>query len=97
MPYIDPKVVEEVKRVDLLTYLREENPYDLVRIGQDEYRLRSHDSLKISNGRWHWFSGVKRYPVKVIAERVQILQWPERGVQAKAEQAKDEPERGERV
>ncbi|MDR3363327.1 MAG: single-stranded DNA-binding protein [Clostridiales Family XIII bacterium] len=23
--------------------------------------------------------GVKRYPVKIVAERVQFLQWPERG------------------
>ena len=38
--------------------------------------------------------GVKRYPVKIVADRVNILQWPERGEQTKGVQAKEEPERG---
>jgi hypothetical protein len=29
---------------------------DLVRLGNEVYCLRSHDSLKISNGLWNWFS-----------------------------------------
>ena len=56
MPYISNKTIEEVKNIDLLTYLRKENPFDLVPQGKGEYRLKSHDSLKISNGLWHWFS-----------------------------------------
>jgi single-strand DNA-binding protein len=36
--------------------------------------------------------GVKRYPVKVVADRVQILTWPQRGEQSKNEQTKEEPE-----
>jgi single-strand DNA-binding protein len=35
--------------------------------------------------------GVKKYPVKIIADRIQLLQWPERTEQSKAEQEKAEP------
>ena len=37
--------------------------------------------------------GVKRYPVKIVADRVSFLQWPERGEQTKGEQTKNEPTR----
>ena len=30
MPYIPPQVVQEVKRMDLLTYLKNYEPYELV-------------------------------------------------------------------
>lgn len=30
MPYIAPEVVQEVKRMDLLTYLKSYEPYELV-------------------------------------------------------------------
>ena len=56
MQHFSNETIEEVKNIDLLTYLRKENPYELVPHGKGEYRLRSHDSLKISNGLWHWFS-----------------------------------------
>ena len=56
MPYIDPKVVLEAKKMDLLTYLKNFEPYELVRLGENNYTTRTHDSLKISNGKWMWFS-----------------------------------------
>ena len=56
MPYLTHETIEEAKRVDLLTYLKKENPLDLVSLGNSGYCLRSHDSLKISNGLWQWFS-----------------------------------------
>ena len=56
MPYIDPKTIEEVKRIDLLTYLQENEPDELVKLGQATYCTRTHDSLKISNGKWYWWS-----------------------------------------
>jgi single-strand DNA-binding protein len=34
--------------------------------------------------------GVKRYPVKIVADRVSILQWPERSEKAKNEQNRDD-------
>jgi hypothetical protein len=56
MPYIKPEVVQEAKRIDLLTYLQNYEPDELVRISGNVYRTRTHDSLKISNGLWAWHS-----------------------------------------
>jgi hypothetical protein len=56
MPYIDPSVIEQVKRIDLLTYLENRNPGELVRLGNNTYCTKTHDSLKLSNGRWYWWS-----------------------------------------
>ena len=56
MPYIAPEVVQEVKRMDLLTYLRNYEPSELVHFSGNTYTTRTHDSLKISNGRWMWWS-----------------------------------------
>ena len=56
MPYIPPEVIDKVKRIDLLTYLRMCDPNELVHISGNTYATRSHDSLKISNCLWNWFS-----------------------------------------
>ena len=56
MPYIAPEVITEVKRMDLLTYLREYEPGELVKFSSNTYTTRTHDSLKISNGKWMWWS-----------------------------------------
>ena len=56
MSYIAPEVVQEVKRMDLLTYLRNYEPYELVHFSGNTYTTRTHDSLKISNGKWMWWS-----------------------------------------
>lgn len=39
-----------------MTYLRRFEPEELVHIGGDTYATRTHDSLKISNGKWCWWS-----------------------------------------
>lgn len=56
MPYIPPEVVSEIKRIDLLTYLREREPDELVRVSPAAFCTKEHDSLKISNGKWYWWS-----------------------------------------
>ncbi len=56
MPYIAPEVITEAKRMDLLTYLREYEPGELVKFSSNIYTTRTHDSLKISNGKWMWWS-----------------------------------------
>lgn len=56
MPYIDPSVIAQVKQIDLLTYLQEREPDELVKIGPSAYATKGHDSLKISNGKWYWWS-----------------------------------------
>jgi len=55
MPYVDPQIIVEVKKIDLLSYLQTYEPDSLVRIG-NEYALKEHDSLRISDGIWHWHS-----------------------------------------
>ena len=56
MPYIPPEVVEQARQIDLLTYLQSCEPQELVRISGNNYTTRTHDSLKISNGKWMWWS-----------------------------------------
>lgn len=56
MPYIPPEVIIQAKKMDLLTYLKNYEPDELVKISNNTYCTRTHDSLKISNGKWMWFS-----------------------------------------
>jgi hypothetical protein len=56
MPYIEPEVIREAKQMDLLTYLQNYEPQELVRFSGHVYSTRTHDSLKISNGKWMWYS-----------------------------------------
>lgn len=56
MPYIAPEVVQEAKRMDLLTYLKNYEPFELVHFSGSTYTTKTHDSLKISNGKWMWWS-----------------------------------------
>ena len=56
MPKIPPKQIEQARSVDLLTYLQTHEPQSIRKSGTGEYCLAEHDSLKISNGRWNWFS-----------------------------------------
>ena len=56
MAYINPEVIAEARKVDLLSYLQAIEPNELVKCGGNEYCTRTHDSLKISNGKWFWWS-----------------------------------------
>lgn len=56
MPYIPRDQVEKAKEMDLLTYLKTFEPDELVHFAGNTYYTREHDSLKISNGKWYWFS-----------------------------------------
>lgn len=42
--------------MDLLTYLQNYEPQELIHVSGGTYCTREHDSLKISNGKWNWFS-----------------------------------------
>ena len=51
--------IERARELDLLTYLQTYEPHELVRISSAVYSTRSHDSLKISNGKWYqWSTGI---------------------------------------
>lgn len=56
MPYVTPEQIQRAKQMDLLTYLQLFEPYELVRFSGNVYTTRTHDSLKISNGKWCWWS-----------------------------------------
>lgn len=56
MAYYPPEVIQKARQMDLLTYLQNYEPDELVHFSRDTYTTRTHDSLKISNGMWYWFS-----------------------------------------
>ena len=56
MQFIDPDTVARVKEIDLLTYLQYCEPDELTRISPNTYSTKTHSSLKISNGKWMWWS-----------------------------------------
>lgn len=51
------KKMKMIKDLDILTYFKNYRPEELVRNGRNgSYFLKSHDSLKLSNGMWYWWS-----------------------------------------
>lgn len=56
MPYISAEDILAARQIDLLSYLQTYEPGELVKLPGNNYCTREHDSLKISNGKWHWFS-----------------------------------------
>lgn len=56
MPYYDSETIQKAREIDLLTYLRNYEPQELVRVSRGVYCTKEHDSLRISNGKWCWFS-----------------------------------------
>ena len=47
--------INKAKNMDLLDYVRQRG-YSLFQSAANEYRLKEHDSLVISNNKWKWFS-----------------------------------------
>ena len=56
MPFIPPETIRKARELDLLTYLQNYDPSNLVKFSGNTYCTKEHDSLKISNGKWNWFS-----------------------------------------
>lgn len=56
MPYMAPEIVDRARQIDLLSYLKQQEPGELVHVGGNVYSTKTHDSLKISNGMWTWWS-----------------------------------------
>lgn len=54
--WMEASMLVEVKQIDLLTYLKATNPGRLKKINHSTYCLTDHDSLKISRGKWCWWS-----------------------------------------
>ena len=56
MSSVTKEQIAKAKEWDLLSYLQVHEPHELKRCGPREYCTRTHDSLKISNGKWCWNS-----------------------------------------
>lgn len=54
--YVTKEMLEEARKIDLLTYLQNYEPYELVKVSGSTYTTKKHDSVRISNGLWHRFS-----------------------------------------
>lgn len=54
--YYPKETIAKLKEIDLYTYLENYEPDELVHYGGNIYTTRTHDSLKISNGKWMWWS-----------------------------------------
>ena len=54
--YIPPDLLKKAREMDLLTYLRNFNPSELVKITNDTYSTKTHDSMRIDDKLWHRFS-----------------------------------------
>lgn len=57
--FVSKEQIEQARQLDLLSYLQRYEPNELVKISSGVYSLKSHDSLKISNGQWYrWSTGI---------------------------------------
>jgi len=56
MTKISNKALEKAREMDLLTYFMIFEPEELIKISNNNYTIREHQSLKISNGKWMWWS-----------------------------------------
>ena len=54
--YYTKEQIQQARQMDLLTYLQRWEPQELVRVSGSVYCTKTHDSLRISNGKWFWFS-----------------------------------------
>ena len=56
MPYYTKEEIKKAKQIDLYNYLNQRYPGELLPFSNGTFITREHDSLKISNGMWYWFS-----------------------------------------
>lgn len=57
MGFVAPEIVEEIKKIDLITYFQMCDPNELVKDCRTQYSTKTHSSLKMSNGYWHYMNG----------------------------------------
>lgn len=54
--HITKEQLTEVKKIDLLTYLSNYEPNELVKLSNNDYVTKTYSSLRISNGLWCWWT-----------------------------------------
>lgn len=78
MGYIPPQLIEKARTMDLLTFLKNYYPDELVRDSRTQYSTKTHDSLKISNGYWNWCSrGIGGRNAMDFLEKVMNINFPD--------------------
>lgn len=48
--------LKKIKELDLLSYFKNYEPDELIKNGRNDFKIRSYDSLHISNGLWCWWA-----------------------------------------
>ncbi|MFT8888962.1 MAG: DUF3991 and TOPRIM domain-containing protein [Ethanoligenens sp.] len=56
VPRLTDEQIAKAKEWDVLDYMQRYEPDNLKKCGPHEFCTVEHGSLKISNGKWHWFS-----------------------------------------
>lgn len=51
--YVEKEELEKARQVDLLTYMEQQEPDNLVKLSPNVHRLVEHDSVILSHGLWH--------------------------------------------
>lgn len=74
MSYATKAQIERARQPDLLTFLQRYKPDELIPTGHGTYKLRSHDSLKLSNGKWCWWSHDKMGGVNALDYLIKVEQ-----------------------
>lgn len=72
MPYYTKEQIQQARQVDLLTYLQRHDPGELVHVSGGTYCTKTHDSLKISNGKWCWWSHDKMGGVNALEYLIKV-------------------------
>lgn len=76
--YVPPHLLKKAREMDLLTYLKNYEPNELVRDSATQYSTKTHDSLKISNGFWNWCSvGIGGRNAMDFLEKVRGMEFPD--------------------
>lgn len=76
--YVPPHLLKKAREMDLLTYLKNYEPNELVRDSTTQYSTKTHDSLKISNGFWNWCSvGIGGRNAMDFLEKVRGMEFPD--------------------
>jgi len=53
---VSKEQIGQARKLDLLSYLQQYDPHELVKVAPNVYSTRTNDSLKISNGKWYRWS-----------------------------------------
>ena len=75
--YVPPEQVEKAKSIDLLTFLQTYYPQEVVRETNNQWCTKTHNSLKMSNGFWHWCSrGIGGKNAVDFLEKAKDIEFP---------------------